>query len=396
MRQTKKQWLAERIKRDTEARIARDARRPKTPFPMNADSEQENFELSLKGRGQVLRFSPPACWTEFEEIVREELWSFLGPLEKKGLGVLKRVYHENHDIPRAAALEGVGPRIASECLGKFCNVMDQVLPPEVKAGLPADLRGALQDKQETETRQQPPPNRCMYINPVAPAAVSDEAFEKIIKQAKGYIAYIKRKYWVYGFDNDDIEQECLIGLNSAIRHYNPAYPFLPFAQLVMKRRIFNLIKAANFQCRNARVRTTGAYFSQQAERYGACFGGDDSLHAVEELPRNAVDTSRLWLSMSQVGTLTHKERTTIRLLARGDSYSRIAAQMRTDEKSVDNSLQRAKRKLRLAWAGSSRINGAKKMGELYVGRPVCPFRDKKPKQKNSGKLGRPRLTQRGK
>ena len=133
------------------------------------------------------------------------------------------------------------------------------------------------------------------------------------------IAYgIARHYFAPGHEQQDIEQECLIGLWEAARTHDPAKgPFPPWAILVITRRIKTMIDSAN---RNKHR------ILSEAKR-------DIDLPAAVE------SSGQLRMILDALPSLTMMERDALRRSLNGEEIR---------DKSYDNALQRARTKLRAA------------------------------------------------
>ena len=158
-----------------------------------------------------------------------------------------------------------------------------------------------------------------------------------------------RGYFLVGADSDDIEQEGMIGLYKAIRDFRPdrQASFRAFAELCITRQIITAIKTATRQ----KHRPLNQYLSISGAR-----GGDDQHErTIEELlddhhaadPAEHVVRSERMNAMrrSMAEMLSTLEVDVLRLYVEGKSYQQIGEQLGRHTKSIDNALQRIKRKL---------------------------------------------------
>ena len=158
-----------------------------------------------------------------------------------------------------------------------------------------------------------------------------------------------RGYFLVGGDADDIEQEALIGLYKAARDFRPEHQssFRAFAELCITRQIITAIKTATRQ----KHQPLNQYVSISGVR-----GGDDAgERSVEELlethhhadPAERVVSGErmdaMRVSMAQM--LSGLEVDVLRLYVEGKSYQEIGDHLGRHVKSIDNALQRIKRKL---------------------------------------------------
>ena len=175
------------------------------------------------------------------------------------------------------------------------------------------------------------------------------AQQVLIERYRRFARAKGRGYFLVGGDSDDIEQEALIGLYKAIRDYQPdrQASFRAFAELCITRQIITAIKTATRQ----KHQPLNQYVSISGVR-----GGDDpGERSVEELlhshhdgdPADNVISSERMQSMrsSMAEMLSGLEVDVLKLYVEGKSYQEIGAQLGRHVKSIDNALQRIKRKL---------------------------------------------------
>ncbi|MDP9070669.1 MAG: RNA polymerase sporulation sigma factor SigH [Actinomycetota bacterium] len=154
-----------------------------------------------------------------------------------------------------------------------------------------------------------------------------------------------RDYFLLGADSDDLEQEGMIGLFKAARDFQPdrQSSFRAFAELCITRQVITAIKTA----RRQKHQPLNQYVS-----LSPCRHGDHSVEDLLEAHQAAdpVDTvlskERLAaMSASMGGRLSGLEVDVLRLYVEGKSYQEIGDQLGRHTKSIDNALQRIKRKL---------------------------------------------------
>lgn len=176
-----------------------------------------------------------------------------------------------------------------------------------------------------------------------------QASTKLIKKYQGLIRCKARSYFVAGGDREDVIQEGMIGLYKAIRDYDPyrQASFRSFAELCVTRQMITAIKTAT---RRKHTPLNGyvslcrpSYSEDQGERLltdilaakDVCDPADIVIAAWEG------DTIRQGLC----DTLSGFEADVLRLYVGGASYQDIAVRLGRHAKSVDNALQRIKRKV---------------------------------------------------
>ena len=176
-----------------------------------------------------------------------------------------------------------------------------------------------------------------------------ETLELIIDRYRRFARAKARGYFLIGGDNDDVEQEALIGLYKAVRDFQPGHQssFRAFAELCIKRQIITAIKTATRQ----KHQPLNSYLSISGGRTAE----DDADAPVEEIlvsrteedPCDAVvaDERMQGLHRSMSELLSTLEIEVLRLYVAGRSYQEIGDQLGRHTKSIDNALQRIKRKL---------------------------------------------------
>jgi len=177
---------------------------------------------------------------------------------------------------------------------------------------------------------------------------SSQATEHLLSKYRGIVEGKARSYFLIGADHDDIVQEGMIGLYKAIRDFrnDKLLPFRAFADLCISRQIFTAIKAATRQ----QHLPLNAYVSLHA----SLFDSDSDRTLLDTLAENdKADPELLVITQQFSDDLRHRikpdlsgwESAVRRGHLEGKSYQEIAQGLRRRVKSVDNALQRAKRKI---------------------------------------------------
>ena len=158
-----------------------------------------------------------------------------------------------------------------------------------------------------------------------------------------------RGYFLVGADSDDIEQEGLIGLYKAARDYRAdrQASFRAFAELCITRQVITAVKTATRQKHqplNQYVSISGVRGSDDAgERHVEDLLED---HYVSDPADTVVSNERMdGMRTSMAEMLSGLEVDVLRLYVEGRSYNEIGDQLGRHVKSIDNALQRIKRKL---------------------------------------------------
>ena len=180
-------------------------------------------------------------------------------------------------------------------------------------------------------------------------AGDQRALQTLIERYRRFARAKGRGYFLVGGDADDIEQEALIGLYKAVRDYKEEAQasFRAFAELCITRQIITAIKTATRQ----KHQPLNQYVSISGVR-----GSDDpGERSVEELlhahhdtdPADRVVSGERMDAMrtSMAEMLSGLEVDVLRLYVEGKSYQEIGEELGRHVKSIDNALQRIKRKL---------------------------------------------------
>ena len=180
-------------------------------------------------------------------------------------------------------------------------------------------------------------------------AGSEAALCELLNKYRAFARVKARSYFLVGADREDIVQEGMIGLYKAIRDFNPDLQtsFRAFAELCVTRQIITAIKTATRQKHGP----LNNYVSFERP-----VGGDDEGERVlgDVLPTVVIsDPADLVISAERIRALqahfdevlSDLETEVLRLYVEGKSYQEIAERLERHVKSIDNALQRIKRKL---------------------------------------------------
>lgn len=180
-------------------------------------------------------------------------------------------------------------------------------------------------------------------------AGDDSAIEALLYRYRHYARAKARSYFLAGADKEDIVQEGMIGLFKAVRDYQPEKntAFRAFAELCITRQIITAIKTATRQ----KHIPLNSYVSLNKSASG---DGDDERPLVDAIGgRESLDPAELVISAEEIATikssmhrlLSNLETEVLHLYMEGKSYQEIAGMLGRHVKSIDNALQRIKRKL---------------------------------------------------
>jgi RNA polymerase sporulation-specific sigma factor len=177
----------------------------------------------------------------------------------------------------------------------------------------------------------------------------DAALDALMRRYTGFVRLKASSYFLAGGESDDLIQEGLIGLYKAVRDFraDKETSFRSFAELCITRQIITAIKAATrykHQPLNAYVS-----FSQTpaGQDDGDCTLGDALPGpGVQDPAICVISTEELQSLVFALGTgLSRLEADALRLYMEGLSYEEMAAELGCDTKTIDNALQRVKRKV---------------------------------------------------
>ncbi|KYO67395.1 RNA polymerase sporulation sigma factor SigH [Thermovenabulum gondwanense] len=177
---------------------------------------------------------------------------------------------------------------------------------------------------------------------------SREALEYLINKYKNFVKSKARSYFLVGADKEDIIQEGMIGLYKAIRDFNPdkLTSFRAFAELCITRQIITAIKTATRQKHiplNSYVSLNKPIYDEDSERTLMDVITEVKITDPEELIISREEVADIEDKMGEI--LSKLEWEVLISYLNGKSYQEIARDLKRHVKSIDNALQRVKRKL---------------------------------------------------
>jgi RNA polymerase sporulation-specific sigma factor len=187
-----------------------------------------------------------------------------------------------------------------------------------------------------------------YLVALAKEGKSD-AYDSIIRRYRGFVRLKASSYFLLGGESDDLIQEGLLGLYKAVRDYRTdrESSFRNFAELCITRQIITAVKTAT---RNKHT-PLNQYVSFSQTPAAA---GDSETTLDEVLPgpttsdpvSQVIATEELESLISCLSSvLSELESRVLSLYLDGHSYEVVAERLECDTKTVDNALQRVKRKV---------------------------------------------------
>ena len=178
------------------------------------------------------------------------------------------------------------------------------------------------------------------------AAGDPDAEEALAERYVRSVRICARPLFLAGGDSEDLIQEGMLGLLSAIRQYDPSanVPFKTYAELCINRRLYSAVKSA------ARLKhlplnngiTLDSILSEESQPQATSYP-EANRRITEEQVLARESEKELHSAFSQY--LSGFEAKVLQLYLSGLSYAEMAAQTHKSEKSIDNAVQRIRRKL---------------------------------------------------
>ena len=177
---------------------------------------------------------------------------------------------------------------------------------------------------------------------------NDVALEYLINKYRNFVRAKARSYFLIGADREDIIQEGMIGLYKAIRDFRPdkLASFRAFAELCITRQIITAIKTATRQKHiplNSYVSLNRPIYDEESDRTLLDIISGSKVTDPEELVISKEEFDDIENKMSEF--LSDLEWKVLMFYLEGKSYQEIANDLSRHVKSIDNALQRVKRKL---------------------------------------------------
>jgi RNA polymerase sporulation-specific sigma factor len=177
-----------------------------------------------------------------------------------------------------------------------------------------------------------------------------DAYDRLVRRYYGFVRLKASSYFLAGGDSDDLIQEGLVGLYKAIRDYrwDRESSFRNFAELCITRQIITAVKTAT---RNKHT-PLNQYVSFSSSPAAAAGDGEPTLDEVIPGPsvhdpvNQVIGSEELQALVACLSTvLSDLESRVLSLYLDGHSYEEVGRRLECDTKTVDNALQRVKRKV---------------------------------------------------
>lgn len=183
---------------------------------------------------------------------------------------------------------------------------------------------------------------------VSSAKKDENALEYLMEKYKNLVLKKSRPYFLIGADKDDLIQEGMIGLYKAIMDYNANKnaSFMTFANLCITRQIITAVKTSTRQKHmplNSYLSLDKPLFAEETDVTVGENITSQLFTEPEEQIIHAEDINNIRNGIETV--LTDMEKRVLKLYLEGRSYKEISQVMKKPAKSIDNALQRVKKKL---------------------------------------------------
>src|SRR6266581_7173989 len=178
----------------------------------------------------------------------------------------------------------------------------------------------------------------------------DRARDELVQRYTGFVRMKASSYFIAGGEAEDLIQEGLIGLCKAVRDFrsDKETSFRSFAELCVTRQIITAIKTAT-RYKHSPLNTYVSFSHTPAgqDTDGECTLGDALPGSIVDEPSVVViSTQELQSLVFTLGSgLSKLEHDALKLYLEGSSYEEMANRLGCDTKTIDNALQRVKRKV---------------------------------------------------
>ena len=176
----------------------------------------------------------------------------------------------------------------------------------------------------------------------------NNALDYLLKKYQEVVNMKVSRYFIIGAEKEDIIQEGLIGLYKAIKSFDPEKQnsFKSFANLCVERQLITAIKSSNRQ----KHMPLNSYLSLNMSAYDD-YDDDTSIYDIFDAniiedPLDTITKKEYYKSVENIieKSLSTFEKNVLNELVNGSSYTAIAQKLDSPVKSVDNAIQRIRKK----------------------------------------------------
>lgn len=176
-----------------------------------------------------------------------------------------------------------------------------------------------------------------------------KAIEKLLKENESVIQAQVSKFFVKGMEEEDLKQEASIAFLDSIKTYDPEQNdnFPAFASICIERRLITLLSSSQRQ-KNIPLNTSYSL------DYKTKYNDEDSVMLLDLIDEDLDTTEdkiikeeKLRILMEKTEKILSKfEMKVLSLYFKGYSYNEMAKQLNSNEKAIDNAIQRIKQKIK--------------------------------------------------
>nr|WP_241634056.1 sigma-70 family RNA polymerase sigma factor [Fusobacterium gastrosuis] len=181
----------------------------------------------------------------------------------------------------------------------------------------------------------------------------EEAMNELIKIYFPLVSINTKNFFIIGAEKEDLVQEGLLGLLKAIKYYDPSKTsFNNFAILCIRRQILSAIKSANSK-KNMILNEaiSNNLISDEYSTLELDFASNDSSPEEIFFSKNKLENFQKFTLIN----FSELEKKVLEYIIRGYSYKEIAKQLEVSPKSIDNSIQRIRKKAE-TWLKTYNLN----------------------------------------
>ena len=170
-----------------------------------------------------------------------------------------------------------------------------------------------------------------------------KALDTICQNYKEFVSYKAKCFYIMGGDTQDLFQDGMLGLISAVGSYDPEKndSFFPFASMCITRSIYKSIESASRK-KNSPLNDYVLMYNEDGEESITTYMGGNASTNPETLLLEEEGAKLIEKSIREV--LSEKELKVFELCLKGESYTTIADMLGISPKSADNTIQRIRSK----------------------------------------------------